>query len=304
MRIVTANKGPILTKTGFYEYDYCLNPYVGCRYGCAYCYVRFFLKDEAGWGGFLRTRDHLPDRLPKELQKLPMTIRKKGKVTFQGPALRDARIVLGTMTDPYQPVEKQKRLTRKALEILLAHHPKRVGLFTRSPLAARDIDLFQKLPDARIHITITPLPQEIKRLLEPVPVTMKAGLRLVEKFKKAGIRTQVNIAPALPIFSEQYTKHLAGEMARLEVDQFFLDPMQPYKPALDEVGRVLSVRPEWPEIYAKMIDKERYTAWKDQLHKDWMAAWDQSKSPKTLAIACDHERGIWKDMKDGSNIPH
>jgi DNA repair photolyase len=304
MKITPANKGRILTKTGFYEYDYCVNPYVGCRYGCAYCYVRFFLTDDAGWGGFVRTRDHLPTKLPKELKALPFTIKKKGKITFQGPPLHDARIVLGTMTDPYQPTEKHKKLTRKALEILLAHKPKRVGLFTRSPLAARDIDLFQKLPDARIHITIAPLPQSIKKLIEPVPVTMKAGLSLVEKFKKAGVETHVNIAPAIPTFSEQFTKHLAGEMARLKVDQFFLDPMQPYKPALEKVDEILGTLPGWAKVHAMMSNKKKYIAWKNQLHKDWMAAWDQSKSLGTLAIACDHERGIWKDMKNGKDIPH
>jgi len=304
MKITVANEGRILTKSGFYEYDYCINPYVGCRYGCAYCYVRFFLKDDAPWGGWLRTRDHLPTKLPKELNALPIIMRKKGKVKWQGPAIQDARIVMGTMTDPYQPVEKKKKLTRKTLEILLAHKPLRVGLFTRSPLAARDIDLFQNIPDMRVHVTIAPLPQAIKKKLEPVPFTMKVGLRLVEKLKRAGVRTHVSIAPAIPTFSEQYTEFLAGEMARLKVDQFFLDPMQPYKQSLEKVSEIFNGNHGWASTQAMMSDKEKYIEWKEKLHADWFKAWDQSKSPDTLAIACDHERNIWKDMHTGDDIPH
>jgi DNA repair photolyase len=304
MKITVANPGRILTKTGFYEYDYCLNPYVGCRFGCAYCYVRFFLKDDKPWGAFVRTRDHLPTKLPNELKALPLVLKKRGKVKWTGPPIQDARIVMGTMTDPYQPIEKTRKLTRKALEILLAHKPKMVGLFTRSPLAARDIDLFQKIPLMRIHVTITPLPQNIKKRLEPVPVTMKVGLQLVEKLKQAGVETHVNIAPALPTFSEQYTKFLAEEMARLKVDQFFLDPMQPYKDSLEKVSEILNNDPGWSQVKALMSDKKKYIKWKEKLHADWMEAWDQSKSPDTLAIACDHERDIWRDMHTGKDIPH
>jgi DNA repair photolyase len=304
MKITTANKGRILTKTGFYEYDYCLNPYVGCRYGCAYCYVRFFIKDETEhWGQFLRTRDHLTTKLPRELKALPLVMRKKGVIKFQGPALKDARIVLGTMTDPYQPEEKKLNLTRQALQILLKNRPKKVGLFTRSPLAYRDADLFQKL-DAIIHVTVSPLPQDIKRKLEPIPVTMKAGLRLVEKLKQAGIRTFVSIAPAIPQYSEQYTQHLADEMARLKVDEFFLDPMQPYGPALEKVEECLKGDPCAAPAIKIMSNKDLHEAWKKQLHDSWMKAWDQSKSPNTRAVACDHEKGTWKDMATGEDIPY
>jgi DNA repair photolyase len=298
MKITQANKGPLLVKTGFDNYDYCLNPYVGCRFGCAYCYVRFFIKDdEEPWGQFLRTRDHIAAKLAKEISKLPIIKRdKEGVVKWAGPAIKDARIVLGTMTDPYQPIEKKLNLTRQALQILLANPPKKVGLFTRSPIAARDIDLFKQLPDMRVNITVSPLTQDIKKRLEPIPVTMKAGLHLVEKMKSAGIKTNVNIAPAIPLVSEQFTKFLADELARLKVNEFFVDPMQPYTQSLVKVEECLKGYPQADAIINLMKDKPRYEAWKDQFHSDWIKAWDQNRSPDTLAIACDHERGIRKNM--------
>lgn len=299
MKITQANKGPLIVKTGFDNYDYCLNTYVGCRFGCAYCYVRFFIKDKKEpWGQFIRTRDHVVDRLAKEITRLPIVKMAKGVVKWMGPDLKDARIVMGTMTDPYQPIEKKLLLTRSALEILEANPPKKVGIFTRSPIAARDIDIFKRLPDMHIHITVSPLPQDIKRMLEPVSVTMKAGLRLVEKMKNAGINTSVNVAPALPFVSEQFTQFMADELARLKVNEFFVDPMQPYAQSLEKVRECLKGHPKADAIINLMSDKPKYEAWKDQFHKDWIKAWDQSKSPNTLAIACDHERGIRKNMAD------
>lgn len=302
MKIVKARNGRILTKTGFYEYDYCVNPYVGCRYGCSYCYVRFFIKDNVPWGQFLRTRNHI-DKLDKELRALPLIIRKKGVVKYEGPSIENARIVLGTMTDPYQPEEKKLNLTRKALQILLKHNPRQVGLFTRSPLAYRDVVLFRRL-NAIIHVTISPLPQNIKQKLEPIPVTMKAGLNLVEKLKNNGIRTHVSIAPAMPLLSEQFTGFLANEMARLKVDEFFLDPMQPYKQSLEKVEESLFDWPNLNNLISIMSNKMTYNDWKENIHNLWINAWDQSRSPLTRAIACDHERGIWKDMATGKDIPY
>ena len=105
LNVVTASKGgDVITKTGFSGYDHCLNTYVGCEFGCKYCYVRFFVKDkEHPWGEFVRSRRHIPNKLLSALKKV-------------GPT----RLVLGTMTDPYQPQELKERLTRTALEHIIA----------------------------------------------------------------------------------------------------------------------------------------------------------------------------------------
>src|SRR5271157_4654128 len=94
--VTIARRGHIITTSTFKGYDHCLNPYVGCQFGCSYCYVRFFIKDsKKPWGEFVRTRNHIITNLSKEL------------ATIAG-----RRLVLGTMTDPYQPQERRSRLTR------------------------------------------------------------------------------------------------------------------------------------------------------------------------------------------------
>jgi len=84
LNIVEARKTNLIVKSGFSGYDHCLNPYVGCQFGCRYCYVRFFIKDKNHeWGEFVRVRSYIRDRLPTDLV-----------------AVAPTRLVLGTMTDP------------------------------------------------------------------------------------------------------------------------------------------------------------------------------------------------------------
>ena len=68
--VSVANIGAILTASKFNNYDLCINPYVGCQFGCTYCYVRWLVKDdEKEWGDFVRVRTHMADKLPRELDK-------------------------------------------------------------------------------------------------------------------------------------------------------------------------------------------------------------------------------------------
>jgi DNA repair photolyase len=81
--VVEAAKGKLLSETGFRNYDFCLNTYVGCAFGCSYCYVRAYVRDsEHEWGEFVRLRLHVKTKLPKEL-----------------PAVEGKRLVLGTMIE-------------------------------------------------------------------------------------------------------------------------------------------------------------------------------------------------------------
>jgi DNA repair photolyase len=163
LKVTKATKSALIVETGFGAYDLCINPYVGCQFGCTYCYVRFFVKDEERpWGEFVRTRDHIKTKLPFELRKLA------GK-----------RLVIGTMTDPYQPQEQKAGLTRMILEMIAnsEHKPASIGLFTRSPLVRRDLELLKKL-NVRVHLTITPFSADVLRLIEPIPVRTNARFEL------------------------------------------------------------------------------------------------------------------------------
>lgn len=289
-KVTEANKGPILTPSKFKNYDMCINPYVGCQFGCKYCYVRFFVKDkEKDWGEFVRIRQHMQTKLPKELHKAV------GK-----------RIVIGTMTDPYQPQERKSRITRAALQAILAlpedKRPSKVGIYTRSPFVLDDIDLIKQLPRVRVHYTVTPYEQEILAKIEPIPVPTAKRLDAVKKLKAAGIRMHVNIAPVIPYLSEKFTDEFAQAMTDCKVDEFFVDPMQPYKEAMAAIQFALQGDAIWEKVRDTMTIRENYDAWKEEYRKTWFAAWQKYGNPATFGIWSDHQFHVYVNMATGEQL--
>ena len=110
-------------------YDYTINPYRGCRFGCSYCYASRFVYEDAGkkadWGSWVEYKRNAVEALQRESHKL------FGK-----------RVFFSSATDPYQPLERKLSLTRALLEVLLFAFPAHVRLQTRSPHVVRDLDLF------------------------------------------------------------------------------------------------------------------------------------------------------------------
>ncbi len=289
-KVTDANRGPIITESKFKNYDLCINPYVGCQFGCKYCYVRFFVKDkEKDWGEFVRVRKHITEKLPKELPKAA------GK-----------RIVIGTMTDPYQPIERQHRLTRAVLEAIDAakEKPSKIGIFTRSPIVTEDIDLIKKMPRIRVHYTVTPFERDILSKIEPIAISTQRRWDTIKALKSAGIRTHVNVSPVIPIISEPFTEEFAKKMAELEVDEFYVDPMQAYGEALKATKEAIGHIKEWADIEKLLTNKEQYLEWKEKYRQTWFEIWEKNKSPKTLAIWQDHIRHIMIDMSTGEEMDH
>jgi len=320
--VTIATPSPLIVKTGFKNYDVALNPYVGCEFGCSYCYVRFFVKDKKKeWGEFVRVRAHLEEQLPKLLQKGYISIADKtskvvnpdGTVTKKKMkkhiAVTDARLVIGTMTDPYQPQEKKHRITRKALEIILREDLprfKKVGIFTRSPLVLQDVDLIKQLPKARVHFTITPYPDEITRVIEPFSPVVASRWKVIQKLKEAGIRVHVNVAPVMPGISEPFIEEFAQKLAELQVDEYFVDPMQPYKESFEAFKTACSKVPglDWNSIEQIMKDKDEYLLWKGEYYKRWNAARLKHEhiAPDQFPIWSDHESHVWLDMRTGKQL--
>lgn len=330
-KVVTiASRSGLIAHTGFKNYDVTFNTYVGCEFGCSYCYVRFFIKDkDLEWGEFIRVREHVKEKLPKELNKgfvfVPQkdlngkSIRTrvldedgnptaKTKAVQQAIKIEDARLVIGTMTDPYQPAENKYRITRSALEILLnhSHKFKKVGIFTRSPLVLQDVDLIKQLPKARVHFTITPYEHDVMRKLEPKSPLTESRWKIVAKLKEAGLRVHVNVAPVMPLLSESNIDEWARRLAELKVDEYFVDPMQAYNESFAAFKEACQDMPgvDWPRIEEIMQDESKYLAWKaDYFHK-----WDTARkkyqhlAPNQLPIWSDHENHVWVDMRDGRQM--
>jgi len=142
----------ILTKTAISSFDYCINPYVGCSHGCRYCYASFmkrFTGHLEPWGEFVDIKVNAPQLLRKQLMRTKPGI-----------------VALSTVTDPYQPPEKNYRLTRGCLEALLEHQFS-VNILTRSPLCLRDIDLFKQFRNIEVGFSVTTHDEAVKRIFEP-----------------------------------------------------------------------------------------------------------------------------------------
>ena len=183
--------------------DYTINPYVGCEHSCTYCYARFikrFSSHKEPWGEFVDVKINAGEILENEIKK-----NKIGRVWMSG------------VCDPYQPLEKSYKLTRKCLEILLKNNWP-VTIQTKSPLVLRDIVLLKKFKRIEVGFTITTADEKIRRMFEPKVPSIEQRINALKKLHEAGIRTYVMIAPILTK-AEKLTKQLVGKVDYVIIDR-------------------------------------------------------------------------------------
>lgn len=193
---------PSATGMGFWS----VNPYVGCAFGCAYCYARDthrWALERAG-----ATGADVAGGMPAWLAFERRILVKEGAGARAREALRSTRapragdsVVIGTATDPYQPAERRFRVTREVLETLGETRGLRVTIITKSPLVTRDVDLLARLSargSMRVQLSLITLDRELARRLEPRAPTPEARLRAVRRLAEAGIAVSVNVMPVLP----------------------------------------------------------------------------------------------------------
>jgi len=172
-------------------FDWTVNPYRGCEFGCSYCYARathrfLDLDDPESFETRIFVKRRAADSLLRQLRRLD---------------LRGQTIALGTATDPYQPAERHYGITRSLLEVFREAEGLSLALTTKSPLVLRDLDLLVEL-DRRhaveIHVTLTTVDSELARRLEGNAPDPAARLRALARLSEAGLATRVNCMPILP----------------------------------------------------------------------------------------------------------
>lgn len=170
--------------------DYCLNPYVGCLHGCLYCYARFMGRFTGHateqWGRYVDARTNMPELLVRELA---------GKT-------RKGSVLLGSVTDAYQPIEERFQITRRIIEALLAAPDLSVSILTKSSLVTRDIDLLSRLPHVSVGLTVTSLTESVQRRLEPGASSPSERIDALRQLHTAGISTYVFVGPIVPLLTE------------------------------------------------------------------------------------------------------
>ncbi|MEP6834465.1 MAG: radical SAM protein, partial [Gemmatimonas sp.] len=193
---------PSATGMGFWS----LNPYVGCAFGCAYCYARDTHRwqlERAGADG-ARVAESMPAWLAFERRILV----KENAAAKVREALRSTRapkpgdkLVIGTATDPYQPAERHLSITRSVLEALGDVRGLSITIITKSPLVTRDVALLARLcvrNRVTVHMSLITLDRDLARRIEPRAPTPDSRLRAVRRLTDAGIDVGVNCMPVLP----------------------------------------------------------------------------------------------------------
>lgn len=167
------------------DYDFTLNPYSGCSFGCSYCYAAFFSRTaekRKDWGFWLEVKENAVELL-KKIRPL---------------SLHNKRIYMSSVTDPYQPIEKELLLTRKLLSLLLPHQP-RLVIQTRSPLVTRDIDLFIHFKAIQVNMTITTDSETVRKTFEPLCPSNELRLAAIQAVHAAGVEACITMTPLLPV---------------------------------------------------------------------------------------------------------
>ena len=236
-KVITKNTSPDLS------FDRSINPYRGCEHGCIYCFARpshAFLGLSAGldFETQLIARPNTAERLHQELSN---------------PRYIPAMIAIGTNTDAYQPIEKDREIMRDVLRVLSDfNHP--VGIVTKGTLIERDIDILAPMAAkglTRVGISITTLDPKTSRAMEPRVPSPAARLRTIRRLSEAGIPVRVMVSPVVPALTDHELEailqaaHDAGAIAassivlRLprEVATLFRDWLAAHYP--DRAARVM-----------------------------------------------------------------
>ncbi len=177
-----------LSPCGFEKNSFCLNPYIGCGHNCQYCYaryMRYFTGHIEKWGYFIDVRKNIMEILRKQLQSSKY---------------QNIKIFIGTVTDPYQPIERNYGLMRGILEAL-AECDNKIEILTKSNLILRDIDLLKKIKNIQINITINTLNESWQRLVEPLAPSVEKRLEAVKELRSEGILVCAMVGPYWPYFT-------------------------------------------------------------------------------------------------------
>ncbi|HST07702.1 MAG TPA: radical SAM protein [Gemmatimonadaceae bacterium] len=204
--------GPETTGMGFWS----INPYIGCAFGCAYCYARYthrYVMERAA------SDEKMTDVLGEAYNALPPWLAFERNIFVKKNApevlsrtlrfgsdrhlklLAGETIVIGTATDPYQPAERRFRVTRGILEVIAEHPGLSVSIISKSPLITRDIDVLSRInriSRLSIHISLITLNRDLARRIEPRAPTPESRVRALARLREAGIDAGINCMPVLP----------------------------------------------------------------------------------------------------------
>jgi DNA repair photolyase len=183
-------------------FQWTINPYRGCEFGCKYCYARYtheFMEMAPGdFEDKIYAKSAAAHLLRQELPRVG----------------RQDRIAIGTATDPYQPAERRFGRTRAILEVFARERGRCLGITTKSDLVVRDLELLREIARANVlavNLTITTLDEKLARALEPRAPRPQLRLEAARRLSAAGICVGIFPNPIMPGLTdgERSLDHLA-----------------------------------------------------------------------------------------------
>lgn len=228
--IISRNQSPDV------PFDQSINPYRGCEHACIYCFARpthayWDMSPGLDFETRLIAKPNAVDQLRRELDK---------------PGYRVSPIALGVNTDAYQPIEKQRGITRDILKVLAEYrHP--ATIITKGALILRDLDLLSELAGqglCSVRVSLTTLDNTLKRQMEPRTAAPATRLRILRELSAAGVPAGIIIGPVIPFINDHEIEAIleaaAGAGAQraswimlrlpLELDELFRDWLQRHFP--------------------------------------------------------------------------
>lgn len=233
--------------TGFIRrggFEWTCNPYVGCTFGCSYCYAAFLPQNRRpveDWGKWLSAKKNAAALAERQAHKVA------GQAVY-----------MSSVTDPYQPAERSLMLTRGILEALVEHQP-RLTIQTRGPLVARDVDVLKQFRSLRVNVSIPTDSERVRVQFEPKAPPLEKRWAAVRELREAGVPVGVCVTPTLPIEDvEGFAKRLTEFRPDVLVCQDFHDSGGGFGADTGDGARALLSEIGWrTSDYRRFVDRLR-----------------------------------------------
>lgn len=208
----------ILTRSKLPDIDFVINPYVGCQFGCSYCFATFMCrmvdktKDE--WGSFVFAKKYSEDKLLRQLSRLPSS----------------KSILMSSVTDPYGFIENELGKTRTVLEIIKkSKFSGRVNLLTKSPSVIRDLDLLKSIAGMEVGLTIPIIGDPLVKIIENKAPVGEARLAMLERLRAECSTVFAFFGPMLPHQVSQLNQlnTTIDRLIKLKLDYVFAEMLDP-----------------------------------------------------------------------------
>jgi DNA repair photolyase len=225
-------------------FDWTCNPYLGCSFGCTYCYAMFLPQNrrpKEDWGKWFQAKINAVDVARK-----------------QAPKVAGQAVYISSVTDPYLPAERSLRLTRGILEELVPHQP-RLLIQTRGPLVVRDLDVLSRFQWVRVNMSIPTDSEEVRRAFEPKAPPLETRWEAIATIKAKGLPVGICVTPMLPLDDpDEFCQRLRRFQPEVLVVQYFHDSSGGFGADTGKQARQRLAKCQWTmENYGRCVNQLR-----------------------------------------------